>query len=63
MSDNLQAALNPKSIAVVGASDNPHKSEFGLAALNLKSEDEVGAAFDARFGPVVADALVKLAHD
>ena len=25
MSDNLQAALNPKSIAVVGASDNPHK--------------------------------------
>lgn len=25
MSDNLQVALNPKSIAVVGASDNPHK--------------------------------------
>ena len=25
MSTNLQAALNPKSIAVVGASDNPHK--------------------------------------
>jgi len=25
MSDNLQAALNPASIAVVGASDNPHK--------------------------------------
>jgi acyl-CoA synthetase (NDP forming) len=25
MSDNLEAALNPKSIAIVGASDNPHK--------------------------------------
>ena len=25
MSDNLEAALNPKSVAIVGASDNPHK--------------------------------------
>lgn len=25
MSDNLHAALNPRSIAIVGASDNPHK--------------------------------------
>ncbi|HUX24394.1 MAG TPA: CoA-binding protein, partial [Burkholderiales bacterium] len=25
MSRNLQAALNPASIAIVGASDNPHK--------------------------------------
>lgn len=27
----------------------PHKSEFGLVALNLASEDEVGAAFDAQW--------------
>ena len=27
----------------------PHKSEFGLVALNLGSEDEVGAAFDAQW--------------
>jgi len=27
----------------------PHKSEFGLVALNLKSEDEVGAAFEAQW--------------
>jgi predicted CoA-binding protein len=25
MPNNLEAALNPKSVAIVGASDNPHK--------------------------------------
>jgi acetate---CoA ligase (ADP-forming) len=27
----------------------PHKSEFGLVALNLRSEDEVGGAFEAQW--------------
>ena len=27
----------------------PHKSEFGLVALNLRSEDQVGAAFEAQW--------------
>ncbi len=37
-------------VAVKGCSaEVPHKSEFGLVALNLNSEDEVGAAFVAQW--------------
>lgn len=38
----------------------PHKSEFGLVALNLRSEDEVGAAFDAQWRKL---AQMKVARD
>ena len=38
----------------------PHKSEFGLVALNLGSADEVGAAFDAQWRKL---ADMKVARD
>jgi acyl-CoA synthetase (NDP forming) len=44
MSDNLQAALNPKSIAVVGASDNPHKVG-GRPILFMKKYGYTGRIF------------------
>ena len=38
----------------------PHKSEFGLVALNLAGEDEVGAAFEAQWDKL---AQMKVARD
>ena len=44
----LRALGGPVAVKACSA-DVPHKSEFGLVALNLRSEDEVGAAFDRQW--------------
>jgi len=44
----LRALGGPVAVKACSA-EVPHKSEFGLVALNLVSEDQVGAAFDAQW--------------
>jgi acyl-CoA synthetase (NDP forming) len=44
----LRALGGPVAVKACSA-EVPHKSEFGLVALNLGNEDEVGAAFNAQW--------------